>query len=87
MEEFEKFTIFENDKTKEYSILSTFKIVGNDNDFMIYTDYSVNENNKMNLNISKYFMNNGEIELIPIIDENEKKSINEYLIEFEEHFI
>ena len=85
MDNFEKFSIDENGTLKEYSILSTFKIVGNDNDFMIYTDYSLNENKKMNINVSKYFMNNDKIELIPITDENEKQSINEYLVEFEEH--
>ncbi len=82
---FEKFSINENGNITEYSILSTFKIVGNDNDFMIYTDYSINENKKMNLNITKYSMNNGEINLIPITDEDERNSINDYLIEFEEH--
>ena len=86
MDNFEKFSINENGENKEYSVLSTFKIVGNDSDFIIYTDYSINENKKMNFKISKYIINNEQVELIPITDENEKKSINEYLIDFEERF-
>ena len=87
MDNFEHFSITENDKIKEYSVLSTFKIVGSDDNFIVYTDYSLNNNKKLNIQISKFFIKNEEITLIPITDENEKKSTNEYLIELEKFII
>ena len=85
MENLNKIILNENGQDKEYSVLSTFNIKGIENPYVAYTDYSIDQNNKVDIKVSKYNLKEEKIELIPIVDEKEKKAIDEYLIELKEH--
>ena len=87
MEELKRFNIVENGEDIEYNVLASFNLEGRDDSYIIYSDYSVNENKKMNIKVSKYQMKEGEIELSPITTDEEKEAIQPVLEEIEERFI
>ena len=63
------FTIINDDNSKsEYEILHSFR--KNDNNYIIYTDNSVNENDELNVLANKYIIENNNIRLLEI-DDNE----------------
>ncbi len=70
-----KIKISENEE-KEFSIISTFDINEKNKSYVVYTDYSTDENGNININVSSFNKYN---ELIDVTDEDEIKIINEYL--------
>ncbi len=69
-----------NDGTeKEYSVLSTFDY--DDRKFVIYTDYSMNEDKNINI-YSGIFEDNGKIS--PIINQEDEKIVSNYIKYLEE---
>lgn len=65
-----------NGNQKEYAILVTFNIEENGRSYVLYTDYSKNEDNSMNVFASTYdsFWN-----LSPLIEPEEIEFVNEYI--------
>lgn len=63
-------------EVKEYSILSVFKIDNRDEDYAIFTDYSINENQEMNI-YSGILLPSGLIQHIE--NEEDFEIINAYI--------
>ncbi len=65
-----------DNEEKEFSIISTFDIIEKNKSYVVYTDYSTDENGNININVSSFNKYN---ELLDVTDEDEIKIINEYL--------
>ena len=66
----------ENGIEKEYAILVTFDIEAKDKSYVLYTDYSKDENQDMRVFAASY---DEEWNLSPLIDGDEIEYINQYI--------
>ena len=76
MDEDKLFMKDENGNVKEFSILSVVNLNGKDDDFAIYTDYSKNANNELNL-FSGILGNDGFVKKVE--DTNDITALNSYM--------
>lgn len=67
------FQVIENDKTKDCKVLHYF--TNNNNNYMIFTDYTYDKNGKVNVYAAKYVIDGENISLIDV-DDNEIDMIN-----------
>ncbi len=70
-----KIKISENEE-KEFSIISTFDILETGKSYVAYTDFSTDEEGRVNINVSSFNKYN---ELIDVVEDEERKLIDEYL--------
>lgn len=75
MQDILKIKVSENEE-KEFSIISTFDINEKNKSYVVYTDYSTDENGNINISVSSFNKYN---ELIDVTDEDEIRIIDEYL--------
>ena len=73
-----------NGEEKEYSILVTFDIEQKNKSYMIYTDYSVDENNKLKVYAGIYNPYDELKELDPVVEKDEIDVIERYLVSLAE---
>ena len=71
----------ENGEEKEYAILLTFDIESKNKSYVLYTDYTKDENNNLKIFASIY---DKEWNLSPLTDSDEIEFINNYIMELEE---
>ena len=71
--------IDENGKEKEYSILFMFSEKEYNEDYIVYTDYSIDENGNINVYSNIYKEENGRIELFPVERQEVRKFIDQKL--------
>ena len=71
----------ENGEEKEYAILLTFDIESKNKSYVLYTDYTKDENNNLKIFASIY---DKEWNLSPLTDSDEIEYINNYIMELEE---
>ncbi len=77
----------ENGKEKEYKILFTFSDEETNENYVVYTDYSVNENGNINVYSNLYKETNSRTELLPVERMEIKKFIDEKLEEIKNDII
>ena len=66
----------ENGNVKEFSILSVVNLAGKDDDYAIYTDYSINDNKEINI-FSGVLGQDGMIKKVE--DPNDVQFLNSYI--------
>ena len=69
----------ENGNVKQFSILDVVNINGKDDDFAIYTDYSLNENKELNI-FSGILGQDGIVKKVE--DANDIQALNSYMSSF-----
>lgn len=71
----------ENNEEKEYYILATFDIEERNKSYVLYTDYSKDENGKVKVYASIYGAGN---KLSPVIEKDECEVIDKYIKSIDE---
>ncbi|MBR6252832.1 MAG: hypothetical protein IKR04_03225 [Clostridia bacterium] len=76
MDEDKLFVKDDNGDVKEFSLLSVVNLNGKDDDFAVYTDYSLNANNEINI-FSGIMGQDGFIKKVE--DQNDIQALNSYI--------
>ena len=77
----------ENGKEKEYKILFTFSDEDFNENYVVYTDYSINENGNINVYSNMYKESNNKTELLPVERNEIRKFIDDKLEEIKKDII
>ena len=74
----------DNGNVKEFSLLSVVNLNGKDDDFAVYTDYSLNDNKEINI-FSGIMGQDGLVKKIE--DQNDIQALNSYIASLNDDII